>query len=95
MKELIKKLAKSRTIQGIAVAAIGIIINHVKELLPPEILQQYGPLFTTIIGSTEAGGLALAWYGRMKAAGPILPSPTSPTGGEATSFDGTSGELPK
>ncbi len=93
MKELIKKLAKSKTIQGILIAAIGIIIDRLKGLVPAEILQQYGPLIVTLITSTQAGGLAYAWYGRMKAAGPINNS--SESGVRSSEFDGTSGELPK
>lgn len=86
MKELLKKLAKSKTIQGITIAAIGIIADKVMSLVPAEMLAEFGPLVKSIITSTEAGGLALAWYGRMKAAGPIAVLPSTP------SFDGTGSE---
>jgi hypothetical protein len=97
-KPFILALAKSRAIQGIVATAIGTVIAYAKAHLPASVIDVAGDLITTGAASLQAGGLGWAFYGRLKAAGPIElpPSPTPPTGGGATAgFDVTGGELPK
>lgn len=89
VKELIKKLVKSKTIQGIAVAAFGAAVNYVKPLLTPEFLAQHNLALTILAAGAQTCGLSLAALGRLTAAGPLLAPPVD----EKPSFDGTGGEL--
>jgi hypothetical protein len=68
---LFKKLIASRTIQGIAVAALGGAVEYAKALLTPELLAQYGSYITAAAALLQTTGLGRAIYGRLKAQGPI------------------------
>ena len=100
-KPFLLALAKSRAIQGLVSIAVGTVIAYAKAHLPASVIDVAGELITTGAASLQVGGLGWAFYGRVKAAGPIElpPSPTPPTGGgatsQATAFNGTGGELPE
>jgi len=66
-----KSLLASRTIWGILIAGVGQVLPLIGVTLSPadisqatDILQQVGAIATQAI---TVGGLALAWYGRVKA----------------------------
>jgi purine-nucleoside phosphorylase len=86
----LKALLMSKTIQGILLTVGGALVKYAETSFP-----QYAVLINTVAGMLISGGAVHGIHGRIMAAGPIAPSPTSPTGGEATAFDGTGGELPK
>ena len=70
-RPFIAALAKSRAIQGIVATAIGTVIAYAKAHLPESVIDVAGDLITASAASLQAGGLGWAFYGRMKAQGPI------------------------
>lgn len=77
-KPFILLLAKSKTMQGIAAAAVGTVISYVKAHLPATVLDVAGELITASGISLQAGGLAWAVRGRLNAAGPLVEFPITP-----------------
>jgi len=102
-KPLILALARSRTMQGIAVTAVGTVLQYAKAHLSASLIDLAGEMITAAAASLQVGGLGWAIKGRLNAAGPIaLPADvpiavaSPPVGevGEGAKFDGTGGELP-
>jgi hypothetical protein len=96
----LKALLMSKTIQGILLTVGGALVKYAETSFP-----QYAVLINTVAGMLISGGAVHGIHGRIAAAGPIvkppltLPSPSEGRGekgnGEAASFDGTGGDLPK
>jgi hypothetical protein len=91
-KPLLLLLAKSRTMQGIAAAAIGMVINYAQKHFPQPVLDLCGEYIPYAAASLQAAGLGWAVRGRWLASGPINPQSAIR---DPQSFDGTGGELPK
>lgn len=94
IKELIKKLAKSKRIQGIAITAIAAAVNYIKTTIMPELTAHYGNVITIATALVQAAGLSWATYGSWVASGPLRDIVKAVKDVEKKpSFDGTSGEL--
>jgi hypothetical protein len=96
----LKALLMSKTIQGILAIELGALVKYLESSFP-----EHSALINFLATTLISGGGAHAIHGRLQAAGPIvkppltLPSPAEGRGvngsGEAASFDGTGGDLPK